>query len=135
MSPYNLNAVKVLVVDDEETYRRRLRLFLRQRGATVRTAADAHRALTLVTQFQPDVLIVDWMLMSSVDGLELSVRLSASNPDLQTIFITGYLSAELEERVSTMPNTCLLSKPFQSEALVELVHRLGRPRANGDLTG
>lgn len=132
MSQNNLSAVRVLVVDDEETYRRRLRLFLRQRGATVRTAVDAHRALTLVNQFHPDVLIVDWMLMNSVDGLELSATLQASNSDLQTIVITGYLSAELEERVGRMPNTCLLSKPFQSEALVELVQRLGPPHANGN---
>lgn len=132
MNPYDLSAVKVLVVDDEETYRRRLRLFLRQRGATVRTAIDAHRALTLVKQFHPDVLIVDWMLMNSVDGLELSDTLRASNPALQTIVITGYLSAELEERVRQVPNTCCLSKPFQTTELMELVHRLGPSAASAD---
>ncbi len=132
MSSYDLSAVKVLVVDDEETYRRRLRMFLRQRGATVRTAVDAHRALTLVKQFQPDVLIVDWMLMNSVDGLELSDTLRALNPGLQTIVITGYLSAELETRVRQVPNTCCLSKPFQTTELVELVHRLGPSAASAD---
>jgi len=132
LSPYDLSAVKVLVVDDEQVYRRRLRMFLRQRGATVRTPVDAHRALELVKQFHPDVLIVDWMLMNSVDGLELSDTLRASNPALQTILITGYLSAEFEERVRHLPNTCCLSKPFQSTELVELVHRLGPPATSAD---
>jgi len=133
VSPYQYHGLKVLVVDDEATYRRRLRLFLRHRGANVRTAADAPRALKLAAQFSPDILIVDWMLMNRVDGLDLAQSLREARPQLQTIVITGYLSPELDERVRQLPNTCWLSKPFQAGTLLELVHRLGLiARANAD---
>ncbi len=131
MSPYQYHGLNVLIVDDEATYRRRLRLFLRNRGANVRAAADAQRAQQLAARFSPEILIVDWMLMNHVDGLALSQTLRAAQPRLQTIVITGYPCPELDERVRQMPNTCWLSKPFAAGALLELVHRLGAIARSG----
>ncbi len=60
-------AEKVLVVDDEEDYRIITRDMLRAGGYEVRLAVDGEDGLVALKDFQPDVVLVDWM-MPKMDG-------------------------------------------------------------------
>ncbi len=60
-------AEKVLVVDDEEDYRIITRDMLRAGGYEVRLAVDGEDGLAALKDFQPDVVLVDWM-MPKMDG-------------------------------------------------------------------
>jgi len=53
---------KVLVIDDERPMREMLQLGLERHGYSVRTLADGRGAQELVSQWQPDAIVLDVML-------------------------------------------------------------------------
>mgnify|MGYP001033612412 CR=1 FL=1 len=117
---------RVLVVDDEPDYPQLLSIILSKEGFEVDTAANADDARRVASRFVPDVLIVDWMLEDSEDGLALSKSLAEECSDLRTILITGYPSEAMESRIEKTPDVRLLTKPFTPTHLIELVHEISR---------
>ena len=103
---------KILLVDDEPSYRDSLRPILSQEGYEVQAAADSRAALAFLPEFVPDVLLIDWMLRDTMDGLELAEAVRAVHPSVRTIFITGYPTSTLQARISSLPQCCYLVKPF-----------------------
>ena len=57
----------ILVVDDEEQLALAIKIRLQAKGYQVLTAADGRRALELITQQPPDLIILD-ILMPIMDG-------------------------------------------------------------------
>jgi len=119
--------VRVLVVDDEPDYPRLLNIILSKEGFEVATAESASEALNVGAHFAPEVLIVDWMLNGTEDGLWIAEALRQEYPALQTILITGYPSLELEAQVKRLPATRFLAKPFTPADLIELVREASPP--------
>jgi len=60
---------RVLVVDDEATLSELLAMALRYEGWEVRTAGDGLGAVRTAREFQPDAVVLDWML-PDIDGIE-----------------------------------------------------------------
>jgi DNA-binding NtrC family response regulator len=114
---------KILIVDDEPSYRDSLELILSHEDYQVRTAADGPAALESGDGFGPDVLIADWMLRGSMNGLEVAKTLLESNPDMRTIVITGYSTPRLESQAGEIEGTEVLTKPFGVDQLLDAVER------------
>jgi DNA-binding response OmpR family regulator len=114
--------VKVLVIDDEPAYRDSLRLLMPCEGFEVDTAANAREAYDAAARFQPDVLVVDWMLKDHTDGLEVANSMRADHPNLRVILITGYPTASLEARIRNSPSTQFLTKPFTLSDLIDAIY-------------
>ena len=112
---------RILLVDDEPSYRDSLGHILAHEGHDVRTADGAKAALDLAADFAPDILIVDWMLRDEMDGVEVAQNLRSVNPGLKTIFITGYRTSRLETQVREVPFAQFLSKPFSLDDFLEAV--------------
>ncbi len=62
----------VLIVDDDAEYSEVLKLALAQRGFSVRTARTPAEALSQEEELRPDVLVVEFMLESTVNGVQLA---------------------------------------------------------------
>jgi DNA-binding response OmpR family regulator len=120
-SPPSSMGCKVLLVDDEPAYRDSLEHILSHENYSVRTASSATAAMEVTGEFVPDILIVDWMLRDEMDGVEVAQNLRSLNPGLRTIFITGYRTSRLEERMREVPFAQFLSKPFSLDAFMESV--------------
>jgi len=113
---------RVLVVDDERACRDSLRLLLSTYpGWEVETASGAEEAREICRRFEPEVLIVDWMLGEGYCGLDLAETLRADRPDLEVILVTGYPSAELSEAVAGDSSIRHLTKPFQTGELIAAI--------------
>ena len=110
--------VKILVVDDEEVYCVNLRLLLELKGHHVEIANDGPTALKLAESFIPDLLIVDWMLRSEMNGQEVAQLLHALLPNLHSMLITGFPAEELEDQIIQTPITAVLRKPFSMDDLL-----------------
>ena len=76
MSTTSPAAGRVLVVDDESSLRRLLRVYLVKAGFDVVEARDGQEALFEFERSQPDVAIVDVML-PELDGFEVVRRIRA----------------------------------------------------------
>src|SRR5689334_8225989 len=63
---------EILVVDDDRKTTDLIRLYLERAGYDVRVAHDGERALDLVSERAPDLLVLDLML-PKLDGLDVCV--------------------------------------------------------------
>jgi two-component system, chemotaxis family, chemotaxis protein CheY len=138
-----LEALKVLVVDDEPTMRKVTRSLLQAIG--VKVIFDAHGGrlgLEAICKHAPDVVILDWE-MPSPNGPEFMRQVRAPGkfpfPDTPVIMLTGYGErSHVVEAVRLGVNEFLL-KPVSSAALrARLVSIIANPRPmvrSGDYYG
>jgi CheY-like chemotaxis protein len=93
--PATLEAVRILVVDDEAALRRPIARFLSRRGAVVEEAGDGVEALERIAASggRFDVLLAD-LRMPRMDGVALHAELRKSHPALadRVVFLSGDLS-------------------------------------------
>jgi CheY-like chemotaxis protein len=78
----------ILVVDDDETFRRLLCQTLLRAGHEVLAADDGRGALRLYRQQPADLVITD-LIMPEQEGLETILELRRLQPDLKIIAISG----------------------------------------------
>ena len=112
----------VLVVDDEELYRRALERILARAGHNVLMARDATEAMGIVSSQPVDLVLCD-IKMPGINGLELVRQIHEVEPDLPCIVITGYSSAENSIEALRAGAFWYLEKPFEQERL-DVVRRL-----------
>jgi len=126
----------ILLVEDEPSVRTLIRDELRKLGYRVIEAKNGIEACLLATQqaglFQ--LLLTD-IVMPGMGGRELAQHLSVINPDLRTLFISGYMDdvgimAGQEEGTMSF-----LQKPFIPEVLAGAVRNLLDANAPSDRTG
>jgi len=121
----------ILVVDDEELYRRALERILKRVGHTVATARDATEALAIVSEQGVDLVLAD-IQMPGINGLELVRQVHEISPDLPCIVVTGYGTPKNSVEALRAGAFWYLEKPFDQghldvvRALVEHAIELGR---------
>ena len=91
----SIETMKVLLVDDEESIHRALRLSLRREPYEFLDAYDAAEAFHLLEQ-HPDIrgMICD-QNMPGVPGIELLVRVRLRFPHVATLLLTGEATIDL----------------------------------------
>ena len=114
---------RVLIAEDEAELAATLADVLRGAGHDVCTCSNGEDALATARDFQPDLLISDWMLGSWVDGVALIERVRGDAPGLSVILMTGYASARLRTWAQTGVDG-LLEKPFSLSEFRALVERV-----------
>jgi CheY-like chemotaxis protein len=105
---------RVLIVDDEDAYRRTLTAICRRAGHESKAASTGPEAIGVAAEFAPDLLIGDWGLAGEFDGLELARRLQKENEALQVILITGYSAQDVRD-IKKPRLFAVLEKPFGVE--------------------
>ena len=117
---------KVLVIDDEPSYRDALELMLAHEGFQVATARNGREAIRHVEADPPDVLVVDWLLRGEMDGLAVLRAVRELVPAVHAVFITGYPTPSLRASVARLPSTVFLAKPFDLVDLIAAVRNDGQ---------
>jgi len=112
----------VLVVDDEELYRRAIERILRRVGYDVLMAPDAVEALQLISAKPVDLVLCD-IQMPGINGLELVRQIHEVQPDLPCIVMTGYNTPENSIEALQAGAFWYLEKPFEQDRL-DVVRRL-----------
>jgi two-component system, cell cycle sensor histidine kinase and response regulator CckA len=123
----------ILVVDDEAAVRRFACRVLQRASFAVLEATDGVEALELI-QSQRLALeaVVSDIVMPRMNGVELMQALSACQPELPVILMSGYANEALGELGIAAPCS-ILPKPFSGERLLAEVSRCIR-RPDGDST-
>jgi len=128
-----LEALKVLIVDDETTMRKVTRSLLQAVAVTdIHEASDGRSGLEEICRLAPDVVILDWS-MPKLNGPEFVryVRVPGSfpYPDVPIIMLTAHGErSRVVEAVRLGVNEFLI-KPVSSTALLSrLISILAKPR-------
>ena len=113
---------RVLIVDDEELYRRALERILTRQGHLVSSASSGADALEFISNESVDLVLCDFQ-MPGMTGLEVIKRIHEVQPDLPCIIITGFGSAERSLEALGAGAFWYLEKPFEQERL-DVIRRL-----------
>lgn len=117
-----VRAKRILVVDDDATFRNRLVRALQDRGFAARAAGDHPAALTLAEEFGPGRAVVD-LRMPGKSGLEVVRDLLAHEPGMQTIVLTGYGSIASATEAMRLGAVDYLTKPADADQILTAFER------------
>lgn len=120
MAPVNIEARRILVVDDEPLVCEAVRAVLRFDGHEVETAGNGQEALARCQERAFDVIITDYS-MPLMKGDELAGAIKARAPHQPIIMITAYAEtlSPSDNRLAAVDS--LVSKPFRLEELREAI--------------
>ena len=118
---------EILIADDEPNQIELMKFNLEKNGFLVKTAYNGEKALDMIYEKKPNVLIADWM-MPKMSGIELC-KILRSNKDTKLLPII-MLSARSEEADKSLGLDTgaddYISKPFSPIELVSRVKALIR---------
>ena len=107
---------RVLLVDDDESFRRVQGFKLEQAGYEVTSCADGMTAIDSFGEGSHDVVVTD-IRMPGISGLELLGRLRAISPETPVVVITGHGSIETAVEAMKEGAFDFLTKPFPGDHL------------------
>ena len=122
-------SARILVVDDDPDFVEIMRTILESNDYEVVTAANGNQAMSQVKAQKPDLMILDIMMSTVLDGLDVSEQL-AKDPDarympvimVSSIAETPYAHVFPMEQQPHMD--AWLSKPVDPKALLKKVAEL-----------
>ncbi|KLU07476.1 two-component signal transduction [Rhodopirellula islandica] len=121
--------IQLLLVDDEDDYRRSCGKFMERMGHRVRLAASGAEAMALLDREDFDVAVFD-IDMPGMSGLELMQRVQEEALDVEVLFLTGKGTIEACVQAMQMGACDFLTKPC---SLADLEHRVQLARQRGQL--
>ena len=113
----------IMLVDDDPQLRRVVSMFFELEGYNVVQAEDGRRALDLLQEHLPDVILLD-LMMPEVSGAEVCKHVRATKR-LKEIPVVVFTAAELqEEELVAAGADRFISKPYSLEGLRRVVRTL-----------
>jgi DNA-binding response OmpR family regulator len=122
----------ILIIDDDKDLLKSLKAILEGDNYKVSTANDAKTGLNMFNEHKPDLLLLDVMMDSDLEGQRLahSLKSDSENRDLPILIITGMTDTlgvnirDAFEDIEHLPNVHMLDKPFNSDELLTAVRQL-----------
>ncbi|HEU0168590.1 MAG TPA: response regulator [Chloroflexota bacterium] len=113
----------VMVVEDDEAIARLIHTVIAEiPGAQVETCRTGHEALTRAAMVQPDLVLLD-LGLPGLYGTSVALALRQANRQLPIIVISALPGHTVAEDAWTIQAQAYLTKPFEPQALQELVRR------------
>ncbi len=126
-----LNAAKILIIDDEAVVIRLLEWTLRMaRFPNVRSVTDSAEALKVFNQFQPDLVLLD-LYMPEPDGFTILKKFRETMADgdfLPVLVLTGYDTAETRNQAMSAGANDFLAKPIDCTEVMLRIRNLLQTR-------
>lgn len=116
----------ILIVDDDEPFRKRLALAFRDRGFEVRDAASHDEALAIARSDPPEMAVVD-LRMAGPSGLEVVRELKAIESTTRVLVLTGYGSIATAIEAMRLGAVYYLPKPADVDDILSAFARGDSP--------
>jgi DNA-binding NarL/FixJ family response regulator len=115
---------RVLIVDDHVMLRESMRVALELAGNdVVGEAGDGNEALRLVEELHPSVVLMD-VSLPGPDGIEVTRRLCARDPELRVVMVTMHSNPALVARAVRAGACAYLTKDFSMQEVVTAVEKV-----------
>ena len=115
---------EILIVDDNADIRVLMSGILKDRGFTVREAANFDQAMNEINKKMPDAAVIDVKLdKGDNDGIELLNNIKKIDDDVPVIMISGHANVQMAVDSLKLGAFEFKQKPFSSETLVNFVNR------------
>jgi len=110
-------APTVLVVDDDERFRKRLALAFESRGWESTSVESGEAAIQSASRESPEYAVVD-LRMPGMGGLAVLKELKAIDPTTNVVVLTGYGSIATAVEAVRMGATDYLTKPAELDEIL-----------------
>ncbi|MGD9174350.1 MAG: response regulator, partial [Desulfobacterales bacterium] len=108
---------KILVVDDDPSILKVIRMRLEAQGYRVTTAIEAEKALALAAEYTFDAALLDLKLKGE-NGIRLMQDLHQIHPEMPVIILTAYGTIKSAVAAIKKGAYSYLTKPFDHEELL-----------------
>ncbi len=123
--------IRVLIADPNEDFRLLMTDTLSSEEDLEVTgcAADGMEALALVTEQNPDVLLLE-LVLPKLDGLGVMRKLSDTGRSPSVLVLTGFVNAHVVAEAAELGAAYFISKPCDTPQLLERIRQFGRARSS-----
>ncbi len=116
------DAIKILVIDDDDSGRLALTMLLRSAGYEVTSAATGMSALDLIDREQYQVIVSD-LFLPDKSGLDILQNVHKVSPATEVIVVTGHASAQTAVRAMKEGAFDYITKPIDFDELKIVVSK------------
>jgi len=120
-----MDKIRVLLIDDEPSFTRMLKLSLERRGYEVMVENNGAYAHTAAQDFMPDFIFLD-VIMPDIDGGDVAARIR-SDPVLKNVpivFLTAGVSKETTRvKGNVIGGQTYLAKPISVDEVVRCIEK------------
>lgn len=125
MSASQKTAYHILVVDDESSVCKAIKMLLEFDGHTVETADSGEKALELFVKSKYNLIITDYS-MGGMKGDHLAARIKQSDPQQPIILATAFAESFRNSGQPTVAVDAVINKPFSLLELREAVSQVAK---------
>ena len=120
---------KILVVDDDPDFVEATRIVLEQKDYTVTSATNGEEGLGAIRSEKPDLVILDVIMSSILDGLNVTQQLQddPEHSDIPIIMVTSIANTDYAALFPTdeyVHIDAFMTKPVAPDQLLQQVQRL-----------
>ena len=119
---------RILIIDDDDSFRKMLRQMLEAHGFEVMEASDGEAGIRRQAACPADLIISD-IVMPKKDGIETILTIKEQYPDVKIIVVSGFdwYGNEAEIDLARAMGARTLKKPFKQKELLAIIKQLGCP--------
>ena len=110
----------ILIVEDDPSIRKLVRVNLAKRGYTVSEAEDSHQAIALFQKVPVDLVVLDLLLPGGLSGVDVCTWIRARS-DVPIIVLSARLEEDLKVAALDAGADDYVTKPFGQEELLARV--------------
>lgn len=114
---------KILIVDDDKALRQFLGDRLRHAGYEIIEGESGVEAVQLVTQHEPDLVLLD-MIMPDMDGLTALTKIKEAQADLPVLVLTAHASIAAAVEAIKQGAEEFIPKPADGSYIVKIVKKI-----------
>lgn len=120
---------KILIVDDDPDFVEATRIVLENKGYGVVSATNGEKGLQTIRAEKPDLVILDVIMSSILDGLNVTQQLQddPEHKDIPIVMVTSIANTDYAALFPTDEQVhidAFLTKPVSPDQLLERVNRL-----------
>ena len=117
-----MTAVRIVLVEDNDTFRETLQLLfgMRDEVEVVGSAASGDEAPALVRELEPDVVLMDYR-MPGLNGAEATRAVLAASPGVSVVCLTASVTEDEANEVLAAGAVACVTKDQDFDRLVQTV--------------
>ncbi len=122
-----MTPIKVVVVDDHPFFRQGLRDVLAKEPdiEVIAESGDGQEALELLSQIQPDVVLMD-VNLPTMNGLQVTQKLKGQHPNINVIILTAYDDEEQIYHAIRIGASAYFAKDVEPGRLLDTVRTVAQ---------
>ncbi len=119
-----MRKIRIMLVDDNTSYRQRMARLLQSQGdlEVVGEAADGEAAVARARELQPDVVLIDFR-MTGLDGYTAARAIVKELPQAKVFMLTAFPGALDRDKVARSGLQGLLVKDQPATEIIEAIRK------------